>query len=411
MPFPSIRKHGSRSYQRINTTTAPTNTILRKLNHESMSFEGLTGHREKARIPAWCDRILRKGSNLKQIDYATAPLRFSDHRPVYATFDCAISNIDERRKEELSRALYERRKRDIEKPDASSDKTGEDLAGYSSIAAGLPPASSDRRKWWLDNGMVANKIGLEINTDVTDSGLPARSQVRPPQNNMVLNAARPSNPFTPTNELDWVMVDRSLEAGKSTSGSSPPPILPPIRRGTRMTPPSNGLTGVSSNARILSGSSDVSSSKASTSPLSPLDSPDVKRKPAPPVPKKPPVLSRHIAGPGSPDGRTAVVVPNSRGDEGPKSNQSVTTVFPPPPRQTDSGRKVPETGTASHPAKVSPNTRRVSDQQGRPLPSALNPPAVSSSRREGSGISPQNILDEDDEGASVIPSLQPSRPR
>lgn len=28
----------------------------------------------------------------------------------------------------------------------------DDLIGYESIAPELPPASSDRRKWWLDNG-------------------------------------------------------------------------------------------------------------------------------------------------------------------------------------------------------------------------------------------------------------------
>lgn len=112
--------------------------------------------REKARIPAWCDRILRKGNNLKQIEYATAPLRFSDHRPVYATFQCTISNIDEEAKEELSRSLYESRKQDIVGPTANgNEKTDEDHVGYLSVAAGLPPASSDRRKWWLDDGIAA----------------------------------------------------------------------------------------------------------------------------------------------------------------------------------------------------------------------------------------------------------------
>lgn len=38
---------------------------------------------EKARVPAWTDRILSRSQNLKQINYSTAPLRFSDHRSVY----------------------------------------------------------------------------------------------------------------------------------------------------------------------------------------------------------------------------------------------------------------------------------------------------------------------------------------
>ncbi|KAL8703932.1 MAG: hypothetical protein Q9201_002882 [Fulgogasparrea decipioides] len=117
---------------------------------------------EKARIPAWCDRILRKGNNLKQIDYTTAPLRFSDHRPVYATFRCTINSIDEHRKEELSRSLYERRKVEVTGGAANHEKTDEDLVGYKSAAEGLPPASSDRRKWWLDNGTTtAEKYGAQ----------------------------------------------------------------------------------------------------------------------------------------------------------------------------------------------------------------------------------------------------------
>ena len=110
---------------------------------------------EKARIPAWCDRILRRGSNLRQINYTTAPLRFSDHRPVYATFQCTISKVDEPLRKNLSQEIYAKRRRDIGDTSAKSksdDIDEEDLLGYDSIAPGLPPASSDRRRWWLDNG-------------------------------------------------------------------------------------------------------------------------------------------------------------------------------------------------------------------------------------------------------------------
>lgn len=111
--------------------------------------------REKARIPAWCDRILRKGDILKQINYTTAPLRFSDHRPVYATFQCTISDVDEMKKRNMSQEIYSRRKLDIGNTTANSrtdDLDDEDLIGYDPIAPELPPASSDRRKWWLDDG-------------------------------------------------------------------------------------------------------------------------------------------------------------------------------------------------------------------------------------------------------------------
>lgn len=115
----------------------------------------MTKTREKARIPAWCDRILRKGEILKQISYTTAPLRFSDHRPVYATFQCAISSVDEVRKETLDREIYAKRRLEVGNTTANArnnDNDDDDIIGYESIAPELPQASSDHRKWWLDNG-------------------------------------------------------------------------------------------------------------------------------------------------------------------------------------------------------------------------------------------------------------------
>jgi hypothetical protein len=112
---------------------------------------------EKARIPAWCDRVLRKGDNIRQINYEAAPLRFSDHRPVYATFQCTVNKVDEKKKEQLSQEMYRQRRTIVGDTHAAGqmdDTDDEDLIGYDSIEPGLPPASSDRRKWWLDNGIT-----------------------------------------------------------------------------------------------------------------------------------------------------------------------------------------------------------------------------------------------------------------
>ena len=95
-----------------------------------------------------------KGANLRQFEYNAAPLRFSDHRPVYATFECIISFVNEKLKKDISRELYDRR-RNVVGDDLDSeleDSDDEDLIDYDSIAPGLPPASSERRKWWLDHG-------------------------------------------------------------------------------------------------------------------------------------------------------------------------------------------------------------------------------------------------------------------
>ena len=131
----------------------PTTTIHREFWATNDDVE-LIVFREKARIPAWCDRVLRKGDILKQTSYMTAPLRFSDHRPVSATFQCTVDIVDERLKALLAREIYAMRKSDVEKAtaNAAAHTLGTQVVeDFEAIAPGLPAASSDRRKWWLDS--------------------------------------------------------------------------------------------------------------------------------------------------------------------------------------------------------------------------------------------------------------------
>ncbi|RYP27748.1 hypothetical protein DL767_007523 [Monosporascus sp. MG133] len=164
----------------------------------------------------WTDRILRKGTNIRQLSYNSAPLRFSDHRPVYATFQCTVNIVDETLREKVSRELYARRKTDIGHPTGnliSEDSDEEDLIGYDPVEPGLPAASSDRQRWWLENGKMAQ-------SSVAPPGPPNNSNDQPV---MVLNPSRPSNPFQPTDEPDWVAVPRSGSRLSSFSSISSSP--------------------------------------------------------------------------------------------------------------------------------------------------------------------------------------------
>ncbi|TKA77601.1 hypothetical protein B0A55_03129 [Friedmanniomyces simplex] len=170
---------------------------------------------EKARIPAWCDRIVTRGDNLRQLVYDTAALRFSDHRPVYGYFQCTVGVTDQGKKDTISGELYARRRAAVGSHTASrgDESDDESLLGYDSVEAGLPPASSEKRKWWLDGGM------------------PARSTVKPPGNGYAPNPGRLSNPFTPASEPDWVKVDRPGEQpspvrGASGAGNAPRALVP-----------------------------------------------------------------------------------------------------------------------------------------------------------------------------------------
>ncbi|CAI1714255.1 hypothetical protein SEUBUCD646_0N02130 [Saccharomyces eubayanus] len=61
---------------------------------------------EKARTPSWTDRIIYKGQNLHPLAYSDAPLRISDHKPVYAAYRADVNFINEDKKRDLVEKLY-----------------------------------------------------------------------------------------------------------------------------------------------------------------------------------------------------------------------------------------------------------------------------------------------------------------
>ncbi|KAJ5732828.1 hypothetical protein N7493_004309 [Penicillium malachiteum] len=168
---------------------------------------------EKARIPAWCDRILWKGPNLRQTHYNSAKLLVSDHQPVWASFDGVIEHVDQDLKDTLRRMLYSEKQRGLlsDSINLLDLEDEEEPMPQGSIAPGLPPASSERNRWWLDNGA------------------PGRTTLQPPQEGLVANVLRKPNPFSTDSEPEWVPTSRMMRQG--TIDRKPPP---PPRRGSSL---------------------------------------------------------------------------------------------------------------------------------------------------------------------------------
>ncbi|KAL1302222.1 hypothetical protein AAFC00_002647 [Neodothiora populina] len=349
---------------------------------------------DKARIPAWCDRVLSKGNNLRQINYETAPLRFSDHRPVWATFQCTVTTMDEKRKDEISEQLYRKRRAVVGDNTATAqneDSDDEEVLGYESIEPGLPPASSDRRKWWLDNGQ------------------PARSKVTgPPGPNYVHNSARPANPFSRTAEPDWVQVDkptpppsramsmRERSAMRETGGSGEKAPAHTLRKlpppwhggasGSAVSSPSNTARSSSNSISLdqqplqptkarpsISSDRSPQHREAGSIAAAPIHLKQTLRKPVPPAVAKKPAFLRSESSTRGASGSSSASRPQERYRDDPSDDE-----HPPPPPRRAATRSENTAKEVKTPSSVAANTvpfppppRRsntVADR-GPPLPS------------------------------------------
>lgn len=155
---------------------------------------------DKARTPAWTDRILTRGNNLHRICYNSAPsLKFSDHRPVYAIYDVTVALIDKEKRERMFQGLYEKRRKQLLDPNFDWEK---DMQTSDSVKPSkLPHPSTDTGKWWVGEG------------------IPARVPVVPPKPGMVLNPEK-INPFTAEAlKMDDFVDNKSVRLPPMTTSS------------------------------------------------------------------------------------------------------------------------------------------------------------------------------------------------
>jgi hypothetical protein len=323
-----------------------------------------------------------------------------------------VSIVDEAIREDLSREIYETRRAEVGSSTANAqtiDSDDEDLIGYDSIEPGLPPASSDKRKWWLDNGK------------------PARSDIKPMQDGAIPNPNRPSNPFTPTDEPDWVTVPR-MPLGRTpsqTKSALPAPAANPrpASNGPRSLPPPfnsssvASLTNNFSQTTLQDASSNRPPSKDATATsdrrTSTSSASTTSKKSAPPVGRKPVHLTS------SPTLSTSSPVAQSRSPQppfqGPQQPNANDTGFAPPRRSAASS---PVIGTSNGPRNT--NTRKEANSPPPP-PQPRRPGASGTGTNETAGhMAGENprpglprrplrdLLDDGDDNLSGWEALKPS---
>lgn len=215
--------------------------------------------------------------------------------------------------------------------------------------------------------------------------MPARSNLKAPDERSVLNEDRPQNPFIPTDEPDW-------KVGKTTPGGSHALTHDKVKdqNSHRHSPTSDESQALQLDTYrntlkpevVLQGPNSRSSSQSSVV----LMSSSTTRKAAPPIPKKPALLSNR-----------------QHSQESGKKEQGNSVSSRPPsgdPNKFGDGVK----GTSS-PPPLQIQQPKVYRRQAAKSDGPLLPP-----RSTGARVSiPNALMDDDNEGASTIPSLQPMR--
>ena len=201
---------------------------------------------------------------------------------------------------------------------------------------------------------------------LTDTGLPARSAMKRPDDRSTLNTRRLHNPFSPTNEPDWVIVPkapRRLPLPDPASSNADPRSAVVGSNGREqafiLPSPASSMSRQSSQGSIKSAASAVS------------------RKPPPPIPRKPTILSRPVE-------QSFDNAAQASGDRSPHATRL----------------KDPMNTRSSADRVASPTMpQRSQGTDGPPLPP----------RKMAGRPAPIELMDDDIESASNIPSLQPQR--
>jgi hypothetical protein len=259
---------------------------------------------EKQRTPSWTDRIIYKGDFIKPLAYNSSDsLVYSDHKPVYGAYKANVEFVDDEKKLEISRQIYENYKQthsqdsDISLLDFSTQSKNENVKDIIQNGRSVEtPNFVDIEDDYKPQLPSRKDPIIPIYTDVLT---PKRNTPTPPPPPKRLAGGPPPLPgprsepkATPSSESTSTITSStsspssppSKPASRKLSAPAPPP--PPQKRSTTTSLP----PGFSSDS-ILQPKSSATSTRSST-PLPPPPSTGTTLTTSiPSSPVKPPIKS------------------------------------------------------------------------------------------------------------------------
>lgn len=224
---------------------------------------------EKARTPSWTDRIVYKGDNLSPLAYSDVPLRFSDHKPIFAAYRAKVAFVDEAQKLLLSnqfRIDYKRYNRsdsrDVPPPHVPRERENIELIdldsrpktlieqGSSYKVISSPPSKDDKQS-------LSNSLRSEESIKQLSATPPPTSKQKP---NISMTTLEP-RPITSSSSLEKLHM-------------KPPP--PPASRSAVSL--KNHTSAISNSEELKLKISNSGNSTASNSGV-------LKKRPVPAIPK------------------------------------------------------------------------------------------------------------------------------
>ncbi|SNX84307.1 related to phosphatidylinositol phosphate phosphatase [Melanopsichium pennsylvanicum] len=228
---------------------------------------------EKQRIPAWTDRILYRGTGLRQLSYSRAELRTSDHRPVYATFVGPVRIVDHLKRDALRKQLLQRKKA------ADGLAAGGIVSSDSEDEESLPDPSDDHQQWWEQPNMTPGP-GEEL-TESDSSGddesrLAVMTTTNPFRNSGVGSREQTHGSRSPTSKtgIAALSLGNKVKVDGASDHARSMPTSPTIAGATADAPMAAGVplrktisTSPTIERRIASGHSALANGGASPPPI------------------------------------------------------------------------------------------------------------------------------------------------